>query len=113
MNESSATLDASTVKPSAPTPNQPPNAGDNALVDSGAASTGEKQMSGQKVTAPAVASSPPPVAPPVLAASGPSFANVTGKGSLIVAIIDQRQEDTMTLLDQYKFNKLRSIIVTK
>lgn len=44
---------------------------------------------------------------------GTSYANVTAQGSLTVAIIDQRQSDTMTLLDQYKFNKLRSIIGDK
>lgn len=42
-----------------------------------------------------------------------SYSGVTATGSLIVAIIDQRQDDTMTLLDQYRYNKLRSIISDK
>lgn len=42
--------------------------------------------------------------------SAPTYADAAAKGSLIVAIIDQCAEDTLSYLDQYKLSKLRSII---
>lgn len=46
-------------------------------------------------------------------APGPSYSKVVDNGSLIIALIDQRQEGSMTLLDHFRFSKLRSIIGDK